>query len=1150
MAYFYKLLFFILFFTFNCVEFTLGQYENAIKNQVIVKLKEKDNIRNCLQTLPPEAEIKVDSKLSKTAKIWLLTFNSDNISLDKVMTFLNRSKSVLYVSPNRKVTLRSIPNDTLYSSQWQHDAIQSESAWDITTGGTTADGSDIVVALIESADLKNHEDLKDNHWINTNEIPNNSMDDDGNGYIDDYNGWNVSTLNDNIGSSSHGTSCAGIMGAKGNNTTGVTGINWDLKIMNIAGYTTPFTEANIIASYDYALNARLLWNSTNGAEGAFVVATNSSWGINGGQAADYPIWCDFYNTLGEAGILSVNSTTNLDQNIDINGDMPSTCNSEYLISVTATDAQDKIDFAGFGTQHVDVAAPGSLIYTTGPNNTYITTSGTSFASPLTSGLIGLMYSIPCPSLESLAKANPSGTALEVKASLLNGVDKSLHLQAKTSSGGRINSRNAIDRLSTRVCNICIPPNNVQLDSIDENVAHLSYNSQNGASQYQVNYKAENSNTWSSYITNDSNFVLSNLTKCTSYEFSVASICNGFTGPSSQAISFTTKACGDCLLLPYCENSAKNDVTPKLKIQSPAHLSGDYNFQGTTNFGGSISDQYISGELILANDGTASAYKGCNPLLNTTEINGNIAVVERGDCNYTVKAMNAQLAGATAIIVINDGPGTEEMGGVNNNIVIPAIMISQSDGSILKTSILNGEQPNAFLGTQNEWIEEFQINGNNFATGDNEGYIFNDNSFILNKNQNIPFISTLGFDGPVLNEYLRIWIDFDQNGVFDNNELLFDDNNNGLGIISGDFIIPNSALIGNTRMRIQLLHDSVNPIYSSCGDYFHGEVEDYCIEIKSGDICNFSIQSNVTPPLCNELKNGAIDISVSGAIPGYTYSWNNGSNSASINNLPPGNYELIIQDASGCDTTLFFPISYEKHLEINENISLPNCPNQNDGSISVNATGGSNFDYQWSNGPQNNLWSQLGPGKYQITATDIDGCKVSETYTIYDPNLIPPLAAFTNDNYFLTLNFFNQSTQAISYIWDFGDGNHSTEFEPTHSYTTEGVYNVCLSAVSTCDTSVICKAITVENDDVGVNKEETQSITIYPNPASDQLTIIKNNTEITKGKIYNSVGKLIKEVNLKAEETVFSVSKMAKGIYTVHLLNDDGTLLHYKQLVLF
>ena len=120
-----------------------------------------------------------------------------------------------------------------------------------------------------------------------------------------------------------------MIGAKGNNNIAVTGANWDVKLMvlNMGGN---LTQANVVSAYTYPLVMRQLWNNSNGTEGAFVVATSASWGIDGANPSSYPLWCQFYDTLGVYGILNVGATTNSNLDVDQAGDMPTACNLSLI----------------------------------------------------------------------------------------------------------------------------------------------------------------------------------------------------------------------------------------------------------------------------------------------------------------------------------------------------------------------------------------------------------------------------------------------------------------------------------------------------------------------------------------------------------------------------------------------------------------------------------------------------------------------------------------------------------------------------------------------------------------------------------------------------------------------------------------------------
>lgn len=434
------------------------------RGALIVQLQSNDmtdDVNEKLKSIHPSAAIK--EEVSDIMHAWMVRFDPLAISEKDMMKQLWNFSEITNVEFDYKVYLReTIPNDQLFNQQWFHKNtgqtggttnadIQSYDAWDITTGGKTILDHDIVVCIIESANVMGHPDLEENHWTNEAEIPNNGQDDDGNGYVDDYNGWNVQSNNDDIGSGSHGTSVAGMIGAKGDNGVGVAGANWDVKIMVVAGHS-PLTQSRVIQAYTYPLKMRRTFNESKGEVGAFVVATNASWGIDGANPGGYQLWCNFYDTLGTAGILNCGATSNSNLNVDVSGDMPTGCSSDYMIGVGRSDADDNYA-GGYGLNTIDLAAPGINVYTTS-QTAYTNTTGTSFSSPLTAGVIGLMYSIPCQSFMDTVFLDPQRGADLVRQALLGGVDKKPQLSNAFITGGRLNAFNAIDSLMTLTCVPC------------------------------------------------------------------------------------------------------------------------------------------------------------------------------------------------------------------------------------------------------------------------------------------------------------------------------------------------------------------------------------------------------------------------------------------------------------------------------------------------------------------------------------------------------------------------------------------------------------------------------------------------------------------------------------------------------------------------
>jgi len=344
----------------------------------------------------------------------------------------------------------TVPNDPLYGEQWDMDRIDCQDAWDITTGGVTSTGDTIVVAVLDAGFDLAHNDLLPNVWVNRNEIPGDGIDNDVNGYIDDYRGYYTSDGGDDHPLDPHGVSVSGIVGARGNNNNGVTGVNWHVKLMSISGIST---EAAVIEAYQYARKMRELWNNSNGAQGAFVVTTNLSAGISGAFPEDHPMWCAIYDDLGSLGILNVSSVTNSETNVDEDGDIPTTCGSPYLVTVTNTDRDDvRVQPSGFGEQNVDLGAPGSGTFTTTPNNNFSVFGGTSGAAPHVAGTIALMYSVDCADIMNTVLSDPPAAALRMRNTLLSSVNPLNSLENTTSSGGRLDVGDAV----SKVCDDFMP----------------------------------------------------------------------------------------------------------------------------------------------------------------------------------------------------------------------------------------------------------------------------------------------------------------------------------------------------------------------------------------------------------------------------------------------------------------------------------------------------------------------------------------------------------------------------------------------------------------------------------------------------------------------------------------------------------------------
>ena len=438
--------FFILFILINSqFAFSQSEMKGELLIQTNTSFHKEAGLNDILPNFPLNASLTY-SIISSHFQVVRLMFDESRFSKKNILQQLQSHPNVLAAQVNHLTQFHDdekIPNDALYSQQWDMDIIDAPKAWNLTTGGLTPEGDTIVIAVIDAGADFEHEDLKDNLWFNHAETPNDGIDNDNNGYIDDYKGWSYLSDSDNHPPTDHGTATAGIVGARGGNGIGVTGTNWNVKLMILS---QALNEADVIAAYDYIYEMRLRYHQSGGTQGAFVVASSIAQSF-GGDPSENSIWCRNFDKLGEIGILNVAATINSPVNVDEVGDIPTSCNSSYLLTVTNTSRTDELrSTAGFGKVSIDLGAPGSGSFTLTNDDAYDGFAGTSAAAPHVSGAIGLMYALPNSYFTSFAKRQPNEATLLVKSLLLKGTDYLPTLENKTVSEGRLNVFNSLQLL--------------------------------------------------------------------------------------------------------------------------------------------------------------------------------------------------------------------------------------------------------------------------------------------------------------------------------------------------------------------------------------------------------------------------------------------------------------------------------------------------------------------------------------------------------------------------------------------------------------------------------------------------------------------------------------------------------------------------------
>lgn len=424
-----------------CTILLFSQCLVGMESTLIIQLTDKvtvDDVRKQLpslsfqKTLIPSLNIHLFSVHEKTAST-LSDIKKHTLIQDAIWNGSVKSRN-------------TYPNDPKYAEQWALERIALPKVWDITTGGKSYNNDEIVVAIIDQDFSTTHEDLKNSFWTNPNEIPNNGIDDDNNGYIDDLYGWNFDNASSSFRAGNHGTAISGVIGGQSDNNKGISGINWTSYMLYLQYGDRASTQiAEIFASYDYLTNLRKTYNESKGANGAFIVAVNASWGLPQTEICTASnLWNQAHDMMGEVGILTAIAAKNTAINSDVEGDIPSACPSDFIISVASTIEADNIwSRSAYGKNTIDIAAPGTNIAVPSGNDRYTTLTGNSLAAPHIAGAIALLYSLPCKKLADAALEMPAQTALLIKDALLKGVDKLQVLEDLLVTGGRLNVLNAV-----------------------------------------------------------------------------------------------------------------------------------------------------------------------------------------------------------------------------------------------------------------------------------------------------------------------------------------------------------------------------------------------------------------------------------------------------------------------------------------------------------------------------------------------------------------------------------------------------------------------------------------------------------------------------------------------------------------------------------
>src|SRR6056297_2993543 len=1052
-------------------------------------------------------------------------------------------------SKNNAKTLNDLPNDPYFSEQWHyHNTGQSggtadadidlPEAWELETGNTN-----VIVAIEDEGVDYSHEDLAGNMWVNTGEIPNNGIDDDNNGYVDDYYGYNFGDNKGPISPGSHGTHVGGTVAAETNNGTGLAGIaggtgnNDGVRLMSVQVFGAN-SQGGFAEGFIYAADM-----------GAHI--SQNSWG-GGGESQSINDAIDYFIANGggygspmNGGVVIVaagNSNVNSGASI-----WPAAYPN--AIAGASTDHNDvKSSFSNYGSW-VDISAPGSDIASCAPDNGYQYMSGTSMACPHVSGVAALIVS------HFAGNITPQG----VRDLLINNADPIDNLNPSYSGqlgSGRLNAYASLNGGGTPPPpedEYCSSKGNDASYEWVSNVEIGNYSNSSGGAGY-TDFTSENIelNAGESYsITLIPGFGSSSYDE---YWKIWIDYNNDFSFTSDELVfdagSLSSTAVNGTISIP----AGTEGVTTRMRIsmkyngEQTACETFDYgeveDYTVTITSGGSGTDTEAPtapSNLTSSNVTETTVDLSWNASTDNVGVTG-YDVYQNGSLLGSVENNSANVTGLTAGTTYNYYVKAKDAAG-NVSAASNTISVTTNESGGGEYCASQGEN------SSYEWIAEVNIDTYSNASGA-AGYTdFTSEVITLPAGSAVDVSLVPGFSGSSYNEYWKIWIDYNGDYQFTSDELVFDAGSLSKSTVSGTINVPSTAS-GTTRMRVSMKY---NAAQTACETFSYGEVEDYTVTFSAGGGEDTQAPTAPTSLASSNVTQTSVDLNWNAStdnvgVTGYDV-YQNGSllgsvenNSANITGLTAGttyNYYVKAKDAAGNVSGASNTISV---TTLSDNVDY--CQSQ-----------GNNSSYEWIDLVELNELSN---------ATGNDGGYADYT------SMTATVSRAAEQTIYISCGFSGSSYTEYWHVWI--DWDHSGTFDADEEMVSGSSssadklsatftvpsdaqlgttrmrvtmkYNAAATACESFSygevedytinvTTAGSYAFTSFTDATELSNEMPTDINVYPNPASDIITVaVENGKRVSTINIYNMIGSIMKVVELNGNQKEIDISELPAGSYII------------------